>query len=358
MSKISILHNNCKDFRETLFEELQKDYDIEFFITEPKRPLLKMRNVTTGRSIRIPKLSDFEFPKGLIKYLKSSKCDYYISTDLGYPLTIITAIFCALNNKNFILWNEQWADVRHPRRWITAPLERWVARSAFSCLAFGSRQRDYLISKGVSPSKIIVVPNVARKMGANVTEKFQEADHLKITCFARLIAFKGHRQLISGFALAAQETNVKMSLEIFGSGPKKSEIENLIDLYQVRDKVTLHSKTYDKEMQSNILENSDIVILPSTRTRTTEAWGLVLNEAMESGCLVIASSSVGSVDTLVRSGRTGMVFQDKSTSDLARTLMEIGKNPAGARKIANSGQRYVKRFYTTTTFCKIFEQAL
>ena len=55
------------------------------------------------------------------------------------------------------------------------------------------------------------------------------------------------------------------------------------------------------------MERSDIFIFTSDEK---EGWGAVLNEAMNSGCLVVARPGIGAVPYMVQHGHNGMVCTD------------------------------------------------
>ncbi len=77
---------------------------------------------------------------------------------------------------------------------------------------------------------------------------------------------------------------------------------------------------------------SDVMVIPSEY----EAFGLVVNEAMLSGCVVIASDKVGAVRDLVSPGRTGYVYPCGDTPALAAALREAFAEPASLAAIAQA----------------------
>jgi glycosyltransferase involved in cell wall biosynthesis len=62
----------------------------------------------------------------------------------------------------------------------------------------------------------------------------------------------------------------------------------------------------------------DIFVLPSQGPE--ETWGLAMNEAMAAGRAVIASSMVGGATDLIRSEKTGWIFESGSRSALEALL--------------------------------------
>jgi len=72
---------------------------------------------------------------------------------------------------------------------------------------------------------------------------------------------------------------------------------------------------------SEIMSNSSCFVLPSKY----EPFGVVLTEAAASGCLLIASSSVGAVDELIKDYVNGFIFPQNSSGELAYALLKISQ---------------------------------
>jgi len=84
------------------------------------------------------------------------------------------------------------------------------------------------------------------------------------------------------------------------------------------------------------MENAQIYIATSDYK---ECWGAVINEAMSSGCAVVASHAMGSVPFLIRIGENGFIYESGNIAQLTekvKTLLldpklsaEFGKNAYG-----------------------------
>ena len=61
------------------------------------------------------------------------------------------------------------------------------------------------------------------------------------------------------------------------------------------------------------MEESEIFLFTSDRN---EGWGAVLNEAMNSGCAVVASHAIGSVPYLIENKSNGLIYKDGDKDDL------------------------------------------
>lgn len=69
---------------------------------------------------------------------------------------------------------------------------------------------------------------------------------------------------------------------------------------------------------------ADVFVLPSER----EAWGLVINEAMNFGLPVVASETVGAVPDLIEVDGNGLVFPPGDSEALLRGLRRLLADPA------------------------------
>lgn len=74
------------------------------------------------------------------------------------------------------------------------------------------------------------------------------------------------------------------------------------------------------------MERADIFLMTSNYL---EGWGAVLNEAMNSGCAVIADAKIGAVPFLLQHGQNGMVYADGSLEE----FLEYGERLATDTKL-------------------------
>ena len=62
------------------------------------------------------------------------------------------------------------------------------------------------------------------------------------------------------------------------------------------------------------MERADLFLFTSNHL---EGWGAVLNEAMNSGCAVVAGSEAGAVPFLLRQNQNGLIFHGENERDFA-----------------------------------------
>jgi glycosyltransferase involved in cell wall biosynthesis len=85
---------------------------------------------------------------------------------------------------------------------------------------------------------------------------------------------------------------------------------------------------------------ADVMVIPSAY----EPFGLVVNEAMLCGCVVIASDQVGAVRDLIFPGRTGYVYPCGDTGALARTLRDAFADPAKLAEIRGAAGNRIREW--------------
>ncbi len=102
------------------------------------------------------------------------------------------------------------------------------------------------------------------------------------------------------------------------------------------------------------------VVVPSERTATfREPWGLVVNEAMHAGKLVIASTEVGAVaGGLVQGDRTGLVVPAGNLNALAQALVVAATPETPNLQAIRAAGRETAGSYTHDAWAAAFAAAL
>ena len=110
---------------------------------------------------------------------------------------------------------------------------------------------------------------------------------------------------------------IPFKMKIIGDGPLLNELESKIKFYQLQDSVQLLG--YKKNFQvKSIMRKSNFFLFTSN---WREGWGVVLNEAIQSGLVPIVNSYIGSCNFLVNK-ETGFIY-----STLTSLYLSINKLP-------------------------------
>lgn len=103
--------------------------------------------------------------------------------------------------------------------------------------------------------------------------------------------------------LKADGYNFEMNL--IGSGPMEQALREMILRESLEDCVHLLGTMTPDQVRAH-MEKTEIFLFTSDRR---EGWGAVLNEAMNSGCCVVACDAAGSVPYLVKNGENGLTYR-------------------------------------------------
>jgi len=67
-----------------------------------------------------------------------------------------------------------------------------------------------------------------------------------------------------------------------------------------------------------------------------EGWGAVINEAMNSGCAVVASSAMGAVPFMIKNGYNGISFNNCDVDGLSKGVIKLLENKKLREEIAEN----------------------
>ena len=137
----------------------------------------------------------------------------------------------------------------------------------------------------------------AVKKYADIDEVIAKKEPGSILWAGRLLGWK-HPEAPILVAKRLKEHEYAFRLKMIGCGEMEAELEELVAAEHLHDCVSFLGAMTPQEVRSH-MEQSEIFLFTSDRN---EGWGAVLNEAMNSGCAVIASREIGSVPFLIGGG--------------------------------------------------------
>lgn len=114
------------------------------------------------------------------------------------------------------------------------------------------------------------------------------------------------------------------TLRMAGSGPLEPKLREMIAQNRLEAQVRLLGSLSPEQVRRE-MERSAIFLFTSDRH---EGWGAVLNEAMNSGCAVVASDAAGSTPYLVDHGANGCIYHSGSGSELYGNVARLLKHPS------------------------------
>jgi glycosyltransferase involved in cell wall biosynthesis len=237
------------------------------------------------------------------------------------------AVFCdsTLVDRQRAAWRE-WA-----KRWF------FVWCNGFFC--YGIRSKEYLMSYGVSESKIAYRCQAAALPHGYGVDKvllhYQsnwhgQPDEPRFLYVGRLSIEKGLDDLFAAFCVLYKRFP-RARLDLVGAGPLADELKRRVTKLNMAHAICFLGSKGLEEI-AVLFQASTALVLPSH----SEPWGLVVNEALSYGCPVVVSSACGCVPDLVREGITGYAFEAGNVDDLVKAMDSV-------RHLSNDRQAAAQR---------------
>lgn len=151
----------------------------------------------------------------------------------------------------------------------------------------------------------------------------------KVLWVGRMLSWK-HPDDAIRLAEKLKKNSINFELNLIGDGELRADLEAMVCSKNLSDCVHLLGSKTTEEVR-NYMEESSIFLFTSDRN---EGWGAVLNEAMNSGCAVVASSAIGSVPFLIKDGENGMIYRDGDINDLYQKVKYLIGNKENAAEMS------------------------
>jgi rhamnosyl/mannosyltransferase len=159
---------------------------------------------------------------------------------------------------------------------------------------------------------------------------------LRVLTIGRLTYYKGHEVLISA---AASLPGVRVL--ILGQGEHRQRLRDLITSLGLTDRVTLTGFMSEVAVAA-LLASCDLFCLPSLER--TEAFGLVLLEAMRYGKALIVSDIPGSgAPWVVQQAGNGRLFPPANAQVLAQTIAALRDDTRERQRLGQAGIHALQR---------------
>lgn len=157
---------------------------------------------------------------------------------------------------------------------------------------------------------------ISYPQGYAALEKQKEPN--SILWAGRMIGMK-HPEAALQAAEKLKEEGFRFKLKMIGAGPLMKDLEETVREKGLADVVSLPGALSPGQVRG-VMEKSEIFLFTSDKN---EGWGAVLNEAMSSGCAVVASHEIGAVPYLVKHGENGMIYRDADRADLYLKVKQL-----------------------------------
>jgi glycosyltransferase involved in cell wall biosynthesis len=337
-ARLTFVTNICPHYRVRTFETLAKYYDavFYFFSAGDEWYWQHKHGTRAGKFVYeyLPgvMLQGTRITPNLFQKLLRQPCDVYIKCINGRFALPATYLAARLRRKPFILWTGVWMKLDTTFHRFFYPVTRYIYKHSDAIVTYGEHVKRFLVAQGVDRDRIFVghhaVDNERHARPVSEGELQELRKTLRISKHERVILYlgrlernKGLEYLIEAFRQLSLPDCV---LVMAGEGSEKGALTEQVERANMKERVRFVGYV-EQDRTAPYYALACVFVLPSVTTpRGKETWGLVVNEAMNQGCPVIATDAVGAAaGGLVRDRVTGLVVPERSSPRLEAALQEI-----------------------------------
>ncbi len=185
----------------------------------------------------------------------------------------------------------------------------------------------------------------------DIKELIDNKDTNTILWCGRFVDWK-HPEYAIEIAKRLKSDGVLFNLELIGSGKLQEEIQERIVNEGLTECVKISGAMSPEQVRLR-MEKASIFIFTSD---FNEGWGAVLNEAMNSGCAVVASHAIGSVPYLIKHRDNGLVYKNGNVDDLFNKVKGLLNDALARNKMAERAYETIVTLWNAQTAANRFVQ--
>ena len=239
----------------------------------------------------------------LISHLNKLNPSVLFIPGYGFYFSLIALNWAKFKGKQVIMFFESKLDDA-PRKVFYEKIKGIFIRDNF-IFCGANIHRDYAIKLGapidlVKRNFLVVDNEVIRANSEANKSKYQVKYGDYLLASGRFIERKNFRFLIEVFARLRAQGYSHLNLVIIGEGPEKYNLEQVVLEHRLEDDVYFPGWVEFDEL-GGLYGGAKAFVHPAY----SEAWGLVINEAMAAGCPVLMSRKVGAASELLQKNELG-----------------------------------------------------
>lgn len=167
-------------------------------------------------------------------------------------------------------------------------------------------------------------------------EKFEKSAFRILWC-ARFLKWK-HPEMMVELAKMLKADSIDVEINMIGSGNQEEKIRSQIKDNSLDDIVHLKGNVSNAEVK-DMMRSHDVFVLTSDKQ---EGWGVVVNEAMANGCLVVCSNAVGCAPFLLKDKENGLLFESENAHSLYSKILWAINHQVDGQIIRSNAYKTVK----------------
>lgn len=184
-------------------------------------------------------------------------------------------------------------------------------------------------------------------MDDNVFKRCSET--IQIVWCGRMIGWK-HPEMAIKIAKSLKNQGYAFSMKMLGTGDKLEQIKNMIYKYDLTKEVEILGAV-NASLVRTYMKKADIFLTTSDQN---EGWGVVVNEAMNSGCAVFATYEMGAVPVLIEDGKNGYYIYPGKETEVAQKIIELGNDSQKLFDIKKAAYETIRDYFSPDVYAQRF----
>ena len=259
--------------------------------------------------------SYLHFPFGLLGALFAEKPKYMISGELGFRTGIACLYKMLRPSVRLVVWTEGTLHTDGPRGMIRKWWRRLLVRIPDRFVAVSTGAKSLLSSYGVPNDRIRMTFFVSGFYPPVQPPAREPIQRRRLLHSGRLNELKGVKSFAEALASVVPSVQGPVELWFVGQGPDESYLRNM----KLPPGLSFRFLGFvPYERMPEVYQQCGILAFPTL----ADVWGLVTNEAMNSGMPVLGSRYAQSVCDLVTNNETGWTFLPDDRPDMERAIRE------------------------------------
>lgn len=193
--------------------------------------------------------------------------------------------------------------------------------------------------------KCIYIPNSIDEVPKD-TSDLKEKNFISV---GRLSPEKGYMDLFK-IMKDVFEIYPDWHLDIIGDGSEKTNLDNYIKSNKLSKNIKLHG-FQKKDYINKMLHNSSIYLMSSY----TEAFGIVLIEAMSHGVPCIAFSSAEGAREIIEDGVNGYLINNRDSDEMINKIKDLVESISKRKKMGEAARKSIVKYTGDVVFKQWFK---
>lgn len=173
----------------------------------------------------------------------------------------------------------------------------------------------------------------------------------------RMIDWK-HPELVVETAKYLKNRGLEFHLDLIGGGDLEDKLKKMVADLDLGEQVSFLGFLTPQEVR-NHMEKADVYLITSDRM---EGWGAVANEAMNSGCAVVADHMIGAAPYLISHGVNGCLYRDGNAAMLFQTVEDLIKDQAKRDRMGRAAYATICNVWNAEnaakSLCRLIERKM